>query len=142
MFLLMSQPSKPGEGYAALAWVFLFGGIALGIFGLYRMHAYEVGDKIVGGDAYNYTILATRGVGFVCAGILSVSVAGVFVLMAIADRVGRQIAVEGGAGAPRSLVSQPLAPTRPQIVCWNCGNPYDDDLTGCPQCGKAKAARM
>jgi hypothetical protein len=142
MFLRVSQPSKPSEGYAALAWMFLFGGIALGIFGLYRMHAYDVGDKIVGGDAYNYTILATRGVGFVCAGILSVSVAGVFVLMAIADRVGMQIAVESAAGAAGSLASRPQTPTKPQIACWNCGNRYDDDLTGCPQCGKAKAARL
>jgi hypothetical protein len=122
--------------------VFLLGGIVLGIFGLYRMHAYDVGDKIVGGDAYNYTILATRGVGFVCAGILSVTVAGVFVLMAIAGRVGMQIAGQAAVGAPRSLTVRPQESARPQIACWNCGNTYDDDLTGCPQCGKAKAARV
>ena len=142
MFLRMSQRSTSGEGYAALAWVFLFGGIVLGVFGLYRMHAYDVGDKIVGGDAYNYTILATRGVGFVCAGILSVTVAGVFVLMTIADRVGMQTAVQSATVVPRPLASRLQAPMPPQIACWNCGNNYDDDLTGCPQCGKAKAARV
>jgi hypothetical protein len=134
--------TRPGEGYAAFAWMFLLAGIGLGIFGVYRMHAYDAGDKIVGGDAYNYTILATRGVGFVCAGILSVSVAGVFVLMATADRVGMQITEQSATGAPRSLASRPQAPSRPQIACWNCGTLYDDDLTGCPHCGKARAARV
>jgi hypothetical protein len=65
-----TEPSNPpGEGYFAFVWLMLLAAAGLAGFGVYRMYAYDITtDRIVGGDAYNYTILATRGVGLIAAG--------------------------------------------------------------------------
>lgn len=45
--------------------------VALAWFGLQFMYDNSYSNQVVGGDAYNYIIYATRGTAFVCAGIVS-----------------------------------------------------------------------
>ncbi len=49
--------------------------------GLNTMYEYGDAQKIVGGDAYNYIIIANRGIGQVCVGIVSAVVGIGFVLV-------------------------------------------------------------
>jgi len=67
--------------------------VIAGIFtlaGLWRMYTYDSdtsSSKIVGGDAYNYIIIAARGTGLICCGIVSALVA---VTVSIWDLIDRQ----------------------------------------------------
>jgi hypothetical protein len=66
-----ASPSQATSGAVGAAWFFLVLGIALVAIGFVVMYQYESdgsAGKIVGGDAYNYIIIATRGVGFMVAG--------------------------------------------------------------------------
>lgn len=51
--------------------IFLVVALLLCLFGLYKTFAYGSDDKLVGGDAYNFIILAGRGTALICAGIVS-----------------------------------------------------------------------
>lgn len=77
----------PGATNVALAVLSLLTSLGLVAFGIWRMTTYDSGvlsdDKIVGGGAYNYTILATRGVGFICAGVAFAGIGAVFALLAV-----------------------------------------------------------
>jgi hypothetical protein len=75
--------SVSGEKLIFTAWLFVSLAICLAIGGLWRMYSYSTNDKFVGGDAFNYIVLATRGVGLICAGILCGGIAGVLALIAI-----------------------------------------------------------
>ena len=75
----MTQPTSITEAPTSnspIVWAVLFlltAGVLVG-FGFYRMYTYDSlseTDKIVGGDAYNYIIIATRGLGFISAGIVA-----------------------------------------------------------------------
>ncbi len=59
----------------AWGWVFLAVALILTAVGFYVMFTYRgYGDgpgRIVGGDAYNYIIIANRGIGFISAGMVS-----------------------------------------------------------------------
>lgn len=48
--------------------------------GLNTMYEYGDAQKIVGGDAYNYIIIANRGIGQICVGIVSAVIGSAFVL--------------------------------------------------------------
>lgn len=63
-----SPPTVEG-GRALVGWAIAFwvAGLGAGVVGFWRLYGE---DRIVGGDAYNYMISATRGVGWICAGIL------------------------------------------------------------------------
>lgn len=76
-----------GKPLTTLAWISILAAIGFVIAGLYRMYAYTYDDRIVGGDAYNYTILATRGVGLICAGIIFAIIACAFILFSIDRRL-------------------------------------------------------
>lgn len=66
--------------------LFLILAALLTAYGLHVMHTYESADKIVGGDAYNFIILASRGTGWICAGIVSGLFAAVLALFDLADK--------------------------------------------------------
>lgn len=85
------HPAGEGErsGGTGAAAVFLVLGVFLVAAGFFVMFAYNEQPEyslnpgmgqIVGGDAYNYIIIATRGVGFICAGGVS-SLLGVSLLL-------------------------------------------------------------
>ena len=76
-----APPVAPGEGYFAMMWIFLAAAAGFAAFGAYRMFAYSETDKIVGGDAYNFTILATRGVGLITIGCTCAIIALVFAVL-------------------------------------------------------------
>lgn len=57
------------------------------LFGLVEMYEYGPADKVVGGDAYNFIIMASRGTGLICAGIVSALVG---VAVAIFDLTDKQ----------------------------------------------------
>jgi|GEM_PF-2680118 len=62
------------------AWIVTLYIVAIGLaaFGVYTMLAYDSDEGVgvlVGGDAYNYIIIAVRGVGFICTGIISALIA-------------------------------------------------------------------
>lgn len=57
-----------------LTFVFAIAALGFAIYGVDMMLTYDSSygssDKIVGGDAYNYMIRATRGVGFILCGVI------------------------------------------------------------------------
>jgi len=54
-----------------LAVCFAMTAIGLGWFGLDSLYNDSYERKVVGGDAYNFIIYATRGTAWVCSGIIS-----------------------------------------------------------------------
>jgi hypothetical protein len=70
-----NEPSSAETAWATLTLVFAVGAIGLAAHGVDTMLTYDASygssDKIVGGDAYNYIIRATRGVGFIMCGVIS-----------------------------------------------------------------------
>jgi|SRR5580704_15023520 hypothetical protein len=74
---LYAPPAVPipdaGKTYRGLAYVFMVTSCAFLAWGGWCMYAYDAlessSDHIVGGDAYNYVIHATRGVGLIGIGI-------------------------------------------------------------------------
>ena len=72
------------NSYFVAAWIFALVAISFAILGIHRMYTYDIlDDKIVGGDAYNYQILATRGVGLICVGIISAVIACMLALFSL-----------------------------------------------------------
>ena len=64
--------------------------IAAGLFtfyGLVEIYKYGPDDKVVGDDAYNYIIMAGRGTGLICAGVVSALIG---VAVAIFDLTDKQ----------------------------------------------------
>jgi hypothetical protein len=47
------------------------------------MYSYEY--PVVGGDAYNFMIIAARGTGLICAGVLSAVVGAAFAIYEVAN---------------------------------------------------------
>jgi hypothetical protein len=81
------ETESGGSALIVSAWFALVFAVGFVGFGIYRMLVYdEIGDKIVGGDAYNYLILTERGIGFIGVGIALAVIAAVFTLQAIALR--------------------------------------------------------
>ncbi|MDB5661624.1 MAG: hypothetical protein JWS10_4239 [Cypionkella sp.] len=62
---------QSSEIFTLIAVLFALIGAGLAIYGLNIMYDNSYSQKVVGGDAYNYIIYATRGTGFICAGIVS-----------------------------------------------------------------------
>jgi hypothetical protein len=54
-----------------LSLLFLIAAGLFTLYGLVEMYKYGPDDKVVGGDAYNYIIMAGRGTGLICAGVVS-----------------------------------------------------------------------
>lgn len=78
--------------------LFLIAGAILAIVGIVTMYNYEADSaRIVGGDAYNFIIIATRGTGLICAGIVSAL-------------IGCALAVFSGTA--------PVAARRPEAPGW------------------------
>jgi hypothetical protein len=67
--------------------LFLIAAVALTLYGLRVAYRYGTeADKIVGGDAYNFIIMAARGTAWVCAGVVSALASVVFALFDVSDR--------------------------------------------------------
>jgi hypothetical protein len=76
-----SPPLDPTILFRVFAGLCILGAIGFGIAGYWRMQTYDTDAHIVGGDAYNYTIIATRGVGLACIGIICAVLACAFLLL-------------------------------------------------------------
>ncbi len=61
----MEMETEPGINQTTII------AVILTILGVRQMYSYGSEDKIVGGDAYNFIILAGRGTGLICSGIVS-----------------------------------------------------------------------
>jgi len=83
-----SADETSGGGLKAMSILFTILSLSLMAFGWWRMYSYddEV-DKLVGGDAYNLGILASRGTGLITAGVGLGVIAVVFALLAIAAKL-------------------------------------------------------
>jgi hypothetical protein len=79
------QPRKLRK--RTLSLLFLIAAGLFTLFGLVEMYKYGPDDKVVGGDAYNYIIMAGRGTGLICAGIVSALVG---VAVAVFDLTDKQ----------------------------------------------------
>lgn len=62
-------PSPPGYASVILAWASLVLGLIFMCGGLYETFTYDSSSHLVGADAYNFQILATRGAVLVGCGI-------------------------------------------------------------------------
>lgn len=80
-----NDANDAGGGYVALAWTFVLAALACAGLGMWRMLAYDssIGssDSLVRGDAYNMTILVTRGTGYLTLGVLFAAVAATFAVL-------------------------------------------------------------
>lgn len=123
------------NNFAPLAWLFWVGAIVLTGCGVFRMYIYDStgADKIVGGDAYNYTILATRGVGLIAAGGTSAITAVLFMLASISKAQWETLRF----ATQRDNGTHDARPAS-TITCARCGTAYDADASGCGHCGLAK----
>lgn len=59
------------DTYTMFSWLFMIASIGFSIYGVYTLYNNNYSARIVGGDAYNYIIYATRGTAWVCVGIVS-----------------------------------------------------------------------
>lgn len=81
-------PTRPDGAFIFIGWLLGLASLICIVFGWWRMYRYdEFTDKIVGGDAYNYAIIATRGAGIITAGVGLGVLAVLFVGLAIAERM-------------------------------------------------------
>lgn len=74
--IVISVPQEKPKANQFSVWrlfsaLFLIAAVIFCGVGLKEMYSYGYDDKIVGGDAYNYIIIAARGTGLICAGVLS-----------------------------------------------------------------------
>ena len=70
-----------------IAGIFLVAAVVFAGYGLNTMYSYEgnYSAHVVGGDAYNFIILAARGTGLVCAGIVCGLLGNAFLLFAMME---------------------------------------------------------
>lgn len=66
-----SESSSGGGQYYLFAIIFALIAIGIAIYGINTMYNNSYDARVVGGDAYNYIIYATRGTAFVASGIIS-----------------------------------------------------------------------
>lgn len=59
------------DGYIIVSWLFMIASVAFSIYGVYTLYNNDISARIVGGDAYNFIIYATRGTAWVCVGIVN-----------------------------------------------------------------------
>jgi hypothetical protein len=71
-----AEPTETSSDSRAASWcdlisgIFILAALIFGGVGLYTMYDNSYSSRIVGGDAYNFIIYATRGTAFICAGII------------------------------------------------------------------------
>jgi hypothetical protein len=73
------QRSEIKNIFIILSAVFLILAIVFSGYGIYKVYDNSLSSKIVGGDAYNFIIYATRGTALVCVGITSAVISLVFI---------------------------------------------------------------
>ncbi|MGH9943860.1 MAG: hypothetical protein ACRD9R_16065, partial [Pyrinomonadaceae bacterium] len=85
------------ETWQLLASIFFIAAVIFAGVGLHTMYSYEANPsaRIVGGDAYNFIIIAARGTGLICAGIVSALLGNAFLLLAIWS--GKDLRIEPNA---------------------------------------------
>jgi hypothetical protein len=81
-----------GSGYVGFAVLLVLAAAGFTLGGLNTMYSYDTETgQIVGGDAYNYIIIATRGVGLIAAGIACAVLACTFCVLAARAQFRRRI---------------------------------------------------
>jgi uncharacterized membrane protein YhiD involved in acid resistance len=95
------EPQASGSAGVTWAWIFLTVAVVLVAVGFFVMFTYH-GEhgQLVGGDAYNLIIIATRGVGFMAAGVVSALLGIGCLLTAIHWRVSDLVAQTGDSIPP------------------------------------------
>jgi hypothetical protein len=78
-----SRPPDLHGLFLFFTFVFMVTSIIFIYFGLTRSYSTDYSSRIVGGDAYNYIIYATRGTALVCAGVACAVLSATFTLLAI-----------------------------------------------------------
>lgn len=101
----IAQAQKSSQAYFAWAIVFSVCGVLLCLFGVYRMYDY---DSIVGGDAYNYLIVTSRGVGWICSSIVLMLFSCVLALFFIAKLIITEFDGKLGLVSHHSKTVEPL----------------------------------
>jgi hypothetical protein len=92
------------------------------IIGIYNLYS---GEHIVGGDAYNFIIVANRGIGWICTGIVLAILGLTCAMTAIYTAYSRQKQVQF---TPTSQTDTPEADSEaaPQIARTHMGTPVVD----------------
>ena len=65
-----SSSNSAASSLQALSVIAIIAAIIFAGVGLYKLYDDSYTSKVVGGDAYNFIIYATRGTAYVCAGIV------------------------------------------------------------------------
>lgn len=65
-----ASTSQMTQFYYVISGVFVLVAVVFAVVGLYKLYDNTSDAQIVGGDAYNFIIYATRGTAFICAGIV------------------------------------------------------------------------
>lgn len=68
---LETNKTANGDGYKTLSWIFIVAAIIFTIYGIRTVYNDNYDAKLVGGDAFNFIIYATRGTVWVCVGIVN-----------------------------------------------------------------------
>ena len=82
----LSTGAQAVSWYYTLSAVFIVASVIFAGVGLYKLYDNSYSARIVGGDAYNFIIYATRGTAFVCVGIICAVLSVTFALFARAAR--------------------------------------------------------
>jgi uncharacterized membrane protein YqhA len=78
-----AQTERTGlAGFERVSVMFIVAALIFTGVGLYKLYDNSVDARVVGGDAYNYIIYATRGTAFICAGIVCAVLSVTFALFA------------------------------------------------------------
>lgn len=96
-----TEPQASGSAGVAWAWIFLTVAVVLVVVGFLVMFTYHgAHGQLVGGDAFNLIIIATRGVGFIVAGVVAALLGVGCLLTAIQSRVSHILAEAGDRNIP------------------------------------------
>jgi cell division protein FtsW (lipid II flippase) len=68
--------------YQNFSWLFMIVAVGCTIYGIRTVYSDDYSSKIVGGDAYNFIIYATRGTVWVCVGIVNAVIGLTFAMFA------------------------------------------------------------
>jgi hypothetical protein len=83
---LVPEPPRPLPIFSVLSGLFIIAAIVFAGKGWYTLYDNSYDARIVGGDAYNSIIYATRGTAVICIGIVCAVLSGTFALFAHTTR--------------------------------------------------------
>lgn len=83
---LVPEPPRPFPIFSALSGLFIVAAMVFAGKGWYTLYDNSYGARIVGGDAYNFIIYATRGTAVICVGIVCAVLSVTFAVFAHTSR--------------------------------------------------------